>query len=102
MKVKSVILSAIMLGAFAISPIYAVGSGSSGEHGGASDHDRDPTGADRSGGEMNHDNDLQGSENSARRHHRHHATPVNDVGVGEPSNPNNSFNASKELLRDHR
>ena len=101
MKIKNTILGGVLVAALAISSSAIAqsssGSGSSndGARGGSSGADR----GDR-GGELNHDNDLQGAENSSARHYRRHATPVGDVGIGEPTNPNNSFIESRELLRD--
>lgn len=100
MKTKKIILSMLLAAAFAISNVaYAT---SSGDHAGGADHGRDPSGADRSGGELNHDNDLQGAEISSHKLHRRHATPVSDLGIGEPTNPHNSYIQSREYMRNHR
>ncbi len=108
MKVKSTILSALLVAGFAISSVTSASTngGGDGNGGGASSRDggADHGGADHDNahGEQNHDNDLQSAENSSRRHHRRHATPVSEVGIGEPTNPNNSYNESKDMMRDHR
>ncbi len=104
MKIKSTILSALLIAGFAISTSALAdrsGGGGSSSRDGGSDHGGIDHG-DNGHGEQNNDRDMQSAENSSRSHHRRNATPVSQIGVGEPSNPNNSYNQSKELLRDHR
>lgn len=91
MKSKIIILSALIVAAFAISPAYATESSSSSGHGGASDHDRDPSGADRDGG---------GERNFDRDNEDYEGTPIEEVGIGEPTDPDSSYIQSRELLRD--
>ncbi|MBS0288676.1 MAG: hypothetical protein JSS07_01400 [Proteobacteria bacterium] len=71
------------------------GRGHAGGRTGGGSHD----GGD--GAEQNHDNDLQSGEWSSQNQRRN-ATNLDDVGIGEPTDPDNGYNKAKEYLREHR
>ncbi|MBS0286779.1 MAG: hypothetical protein JSR17_05745 [Proteobacteria bacterium] len=110
MKVKTTILSAVLVGLFAVSTgAFAWGGGdrgygchSKGGGGGAmGDNTRGRSGGvDRSNEELNHDNGLQGAENASASE-RGHGTSISHIARGEPTNPENTFNKDKEEMMDH-
>lgn len=91
------IIGAFFVSALMISTCAFADSGSSGDstrERGSNDNDRGAP------GEMNHDNDTQRAEgiSSSQRSTGH---PVRSLGIGEPSDPDYSYNKNKEEMMGH-
>ncbi len=100
MKASS-LLAILFVSALAISPLsFATESSSRDGGGGDSTRERGDSADRGSRGELNHDNDTQSAEN-ASAHHRSGGHPVGTLQKGEPSNPNYSFNKTKEEMKGH-
>ncbi len=89
----SKLIGAVFVGALMMST-YAFAYGDSTRERGSNDNDRGAR------GEMNRDNDTQRAEeaSAAQRSSGH---PVSTIGIGAPSDPNYSFNKTKEEMKGH-
>jgi hypothetical protein len=106
MKIKSTILSTILVALFAMTSVaYAESKGGchdgGGSGGGMGDNTRergDPS--SRGQGELNHDNDTQGAEISSQNQ-RTGGHSLGSISKGEPRDPGYSYNRTRQETMSH-
>lgn len=104
MKIKSVMLSTILVGLFAMSSIvYATEEGSSRDGGGMGDNTRERgEPSSRGQGELNRDNDTQSAQRTAASGKAPAGShSVGSLGIGEPTDPNYSYNRTRQEMMSH-
>ncbi len=106
MKMKSVIMSSALMALFAMSTIVKAietDGGSSRDGGGMGDNTRERgEPSSRGQGELNRDNDTQSAQRTAASGKAPAGShSVGSLGIGEPTDPNYSYNRTRQEMMSH-